>query len=77
MPMMIESQFLSLTNRAAVTWVKDFQQNINDAIDSYQAHLRSTASNAQSVDANSATNLNKASGPMGPSTGTSTGTPGD
>lgn len=73
MPMMIESQFLSLTNRAAVTWVKEFQQNINDAIDSFQAHLRSTATNAQQVDSSSATNVNKASGPMGPATGTGTG----
>jgi hypothetical protein len=71
--MMIESQFLSLTNRASVQWVKEFQQNINDAIDSFQAHLRSTAGNAQQVDSSSATNLNKASGPMDPSSGTAGG----
>lgn len=75
MPMMIESQFLALTNRAAVTWVKDFQQNINDAIDSFQAHLRATADTAQSVDGSSAGNLTKAAGPMGPSTGAAGASP--
>lgn len=70
MPMMIESQFLSLTNRAAVQWVKEFQQNVNDAIDNFKTHLESTANTAQTVDGSSANNLNKASGPMAPPSGT-------
>jgi hypothetical protein len=69
MPMMIESQFLSLTHRAAVQWTKEFQQHINNAIDGFRDHLRSTANTAQLTDDNSASNVNKASGPMGPQGG--------
>jgi hypothetical protein len=71
MPMMIESQFLALTNRASVTWTKEFQQHINNAIDGFRDHLRSTANTANMTDDNSAGNVNKAGGPMGPSSGTS------
>jgi hypothetical protein len=67
--MMIESQFLSLTHRAAVQWTKEFQQHINNAIDGFRDHLRSTANTAQLTDDNSASNVNKASGPMGPQGG--------
>ena len=69
MPMMIESQFLSLTNRAAVQWTKEFQQHINNAVDSFRDHLRLTANTAQLTDDNSASNVTKASGPMGPQGG--------
>jgi hypothetical protein len=68
--MMIESQFLSLTNRAAVQWTKEFQQHINNSIDGFRDHLRSTANTAQMTDDNNAGNVNKASGPMGPASAT-------
>ena len=64
MPMMIESQFLSLTHRAAVQWTKEFQQHINNAIDGFRDHLRTTANTAQLTDDNSASNVTKASGPI-------------
>ena len=67
MPMMIESQFLALTNRASVTWTKEFQQHINNAIDGFRDHLRSTANTAQMTDDNSAGNVTKSSGPTSPS----------
>ena len=66
MPMMIESQFLSLTHRAAVQWTKEFQQHINNAIDGFRDHLRSTANTAQLTDDNSASNVTNAAGPTGP-----------
>lgn len=65
MAMMIESQFLALTNRASVQWTKEFQQHINNAIDGFRDHLRSTANTAQMTDTNGAANVTKASGPMG------------
>jgi hypothetical protein len=68
--MMIESQFLALTNRASVQWTKEFQQHINNSIDGFRDHLRSTANTAQMTDDNSAGNVNKASGPMGPASAT-------
>jgi hypothetical protein len=64
--MMIESQFLSLTHRAAVQWTKEFQQHINNAIDGFRDHLRSTATTVTLTDGNSAGNVTKAAGPMGP-----------
>lgn len=66
MPMMIESQFLSLTHRAAVQWTKEFQQHINNAIDGFRDHLRLAANTTRITDDNSAGNVNKAAGPMGP-----------
>jgi hypothetical protein len=68
MPMMIESQFLSLTNRAAVQWTKEFQQHINNSLDGFRDHLRTTANSTQMTDDNSASNVNKAAGPMSPRT---------
>jgi hypothetical protein len=68
MPMMIESQFLSLTNRAAVQWTKEFQQHINNSLDGFRDHLRTTANSAQMTDDNSASNVNNAAGPMRPTT---------
>jgi flagellar hook-basal body complex protein FliE len=67
MPMMIESQFLALTNRAAVQWTKEFQQHVNNAIDSFRDHLRSAANTARMADDNSANNVTRAAGPMGSS----------
>jgi hypothetical protein len=66
MPMMIESQFLSLTNRASVQWTKEFQQHINNSINTFRDHLRTTANTAQLTDDNSASNVNRAAGPMSP-----------
>ena len=66
MPMMIESQFLSLTHRAAVQWTREFQQHVNNSVTSFRDHLRTTANTAQLTDDNSATNVNKAAGPMSP-----------
>jgi hypothetical protein len=66
MPMMIESQFLSLTNRASVQWTKEFQQHVNNSINTFRDHLRTTANTAQLTDDNSATNVNRAAGPMSP-----------
>ena len=66
MPMMIESQFLSLTNRASVQWTKEFQQHANNSINTFRDHLRTTANTAQLTDDNSATNVNRAAGPMSP-----------
>ena len=66
MPMMIESQFLALTNRAAVQWTKEFQMHVNNSMDTFRDHLRKTANTAQLTDDNSAGNVNKAAGPMGP-----------
>jgi len=66
MPMMIESQFLSLTHRAAVQWTKEFQQHINNTIDGFRDHLRATANATLLTDDNSAGNVTRASGPMGP-----------
>jgi hypothetical protein len=64
--MMIESQFLSLTNRASVQWTKEFQQHVNNSINTFRDHLRTTANTAQLTDDNSATNVNRAAGPMSP-----------
>ena len=66
MPMMIESQFLSLTHRAAVQWTKEFQQHINNAVDTFRDHLRTTANTALLTDDNSAGNVTRAAGPMSP-----------
>ena len=66
MPMMIESQFLALTNRAAVQWTKEFQQHVNNSVATFRDHLRTTANTAQLTDDNSATNVTKAAGPMSP-----------
>lgn len=66
MPMMIESQFLSLTNRASVQWTKEFQMHVNNSINTFRDHLRTTANTAQLTDDNSATNVNRAAGPMSP-----------
>ena len=66
MPMMIESQFLSLTHRAAVQWTKEFQQHINNSLDTFRDHFRTTANTAQLTDDNSATNVTRAAGPMSP-----------
>jgi hypothetical protein len=66
MPMMIESQFLALTNRAAVQWTKEFQMHINNSIDTFRDHLRRTANSAQLTDDSSASNVTKAAGPMSP-----------
>lgn len=66
MPMMIESQFLSLTNRASVQWTKEFQQHVNNSINTFRDHLRTTANTAQLTDDNSASNVNRAAGPMSP-----------
>ena len=66
MPIMIESQFLSLTNRASVQWTKEFQQHVNNAVTTFRDHLRTTANTAQLTDDNSAGNVTKAAGPMSP-----------
>ena len=66
MAMMIESQFLALTNRAAVQWTKEFQTHVNNAIGTFRDHLRMTANTAQLTDDNSAGNVTRAAGPMGP-----------
>lgn len=64
--MMIESQFLSLTHRAAVQWTKEFQMHINNSIDGFRDHLRATANAAMLTDDNGVGIVNRASGPMGP-----------
>lgn len=66
MPMMIESQFLSLTHRAAVQWTKEFQQHVNNSVGTFRDHLRTTANTGRLTDDNSATNVTRAAGPMSP-----------
>lgn len=64
--MMIEAQFLALTNRAAVTWTRDFQEHLNSSTEAISQQLRRTADGTTLTDENSSRNLTRAAGPMGP-----------
>ncbi len=66
MAMMIEAQFLALTNRAAVTWTRDFQEHLNNSTEAISQQLRRAADGATLTDENSSRNLTRAAGPMGP-----------
>jgi hypothetical protein len=68
--MMIEAQFLALTNRAAVTWTRDFQEHLNNSTEAIGQQLRRAADGATLTDENSARNLTRAAGPMGPASST-------
>lgn len=62
MPMMIEAQFLALTNRASVQWTREFQQHLNNSTEALSQQLRRAADGASLTDDNSSRNLMKASG---------------
>jgi hypothetical protein len=64
MPMMIEAQFLALTNRAAVTWTREFQQHLNNSTEALSQQLKRVADGATLTDDNSSRNLTRAAGPM-------------
>lgn len=68
--MMIEAQFLALTNRAAVTWTREFQEHLNNSTEAISQQLKRAADGATLTDDNSSRNLTKAAGPMGPTTPT-------
>lgn len=70
MPMMIEAQFLALTNRASVTWTREFQEHLNNSTEAISQQLKRAADGATLTDDNSSRNLTKAAGPMGPATPT-------
>ncbi len=70
--MMIEAQFLALTNRAAVTWTRDFQEHLNLSVAAISNQLMRAADSASLTDDNSSRNLARAAGPMAP---TATTTP--
>ena len=66
MPMMIEAQFLALTNRAAVTWTREFQQHLNNSTEALSQQLKRVADGTTMTDSNVSRNITKASGEMAP-----------
>lgn len=64
MPMMIEAQFLALTNRAAVTWTRDFQEHLNNSVEAISQQLKRVADGSTTTDDNGSRNLTRAAGPM-------------
>ena len=62
MPMMIEAQFLALTNRASVQWTREFQQHLNNSTEALSQQLKRAADGATITDDSSSRNLAKASG---------------
>ena len=64
MPMRIEAQFLALTNRASVTWTREFQQHLNNSVDAISQQLKRVADGSAATDDNGRRNLTKAAGPM-------------
>lgn len=71
MPMMIEAQFLALTNRAAVTWTREFQQHLNNSTEAISQQMKRVVDSTTLTDDNGSRNLTKASGPMAPTPTTS------
>lgn len=70
--MMIEAQFLALTNRAAVTWTRDFQEHLNLSVEAISQQLKRAADGTALTDDNSSRNLARAAGPMAPAATTPT-----
>ena len=66
MAMMIEAQFLALTNRAAVTWTREFQQHLNNSVEAMSQQLRRVADSSATTDDNGRRNVTRAAGPMTP-----------
>jgi uncharacterized protein YPO0396 len=66
MPMMIEAQFLALTNRASVQWTREFQQHLNNSTEAISQQMKRVADGSTLTDENSSRNLTKAAGPMAP-----------
>jgi hypothetical protein len=66
MPMMIEAQFLALTNRASVQWTREFQQHLNNSTEAVSQQMKRVADGTTLTDDNTSRNLTKASGPMAP-----------
>jgi hypothetical protein len=64
MPMMIEAQFLALTNRAAVTWTREFQQHLNNSTEAISQQMKRVVDSTTLTDDNGSRNLAKASGPL-------------
>ena len=66
MPMMIEAQFLALTNRASVTWTREFQQHLNNSVEAISQQLRRAADSSTMTDDSGLRKVTRASGPMAP-----------
>jgi hypothetical protein len=63
-PMMIEAQFLALTNRASVQWTREFQQHLNNSTEAISQQLKRVADGTTLTDDNSSRTFTKAAGPM-------------